>query len=281
MSGKRSFSPQSQRGFIPALGRDLLTPLYDLAIRLTLPERRFKSRLIESARLAAGMRVLDIGCGTGTLLVLAAAAAPEAVLFGVDIDDRILAFARGKLDAARLHVELQRASATELPHADQSFDRVLSTLAFHHLTRDEKARAFAEAYRTLRLGGELHLGDFGAPDTPFLRVTSFITEKIGHEHVQENYRGLLPVMARDAGFVAVEETGRFPTMFGVLRSFRASRPANDIHGVNPPQPAARNGGRALRDLAALHPVSHDATPRLSWAFRPTPSSITTTFSRRL
>lgn len=50
----------AKRTFTPALGRDVLTYVYDLGIRLTLPERRFKSDLIESARLDAGMRVLDV-----------------------------------------------------------------------------------------------------------------------------------------------------------------------------------------------------------------------------
>ena len=213
----------NDRPFIPALGRDVFTPLYDLGIRLTLPERRFKSRLIESAHLARGMHVLDVGCGTGTLLLFAAEAAPDTRLVGVDVDDRILERARRKITVAGFRIELERASATELPYADRSFERVLSTLAFHHLTRDEKARAFAEAHRVLRPGGELHLGDFGAPDTRYAGVASYLTERIGGEHVQENYRGLLPQMARDAGFVSVEETGRFGTIFGVLRSFRAAK----------------------------------------------------------
>ena len=66
----------SQSGLIPALGYDILTPVYDLAIRFTLPERRFKMRLIQSARIAAGHQVLDLGCGTGTLLLMAARLAP-------------------------------------------------------------------------------------------------------------------------------------------------------------------------------------------------------------
>ena len=215
----------NERSFIPALGRDAFTPLYDLGIRLTMPERRFKLRVIDSAHLVPGMRVLDIGCGTATLLLLAAEAVPGAQLVGVDLDDRILERARRKIAVRGLPIRLERASATGLPYADGSFERVLSTLAFHHLTRDEKVRAFAEAYRVLRPGGELHLGDFGAPDTRYSRVASFLTENIGGEHVQENYGGLLPAMARDAGFVSVEETGRFGTIFGVLRCFRAAKPS--------------------------------------------------------
>ena len=215
----------NDRPFIPALGRDVLTPIYDLGIRLTLPERRFKSRVIESAHLVPGMRVLDVGCGTGTLLLMAADVMPDALFVGVDIDDRILESARRKIARHGLPIQLERASATELPYADGSFERVLSTLAFHHLTREEKVRAFAEAHRVLRAGGELHLGDFGKPDTRYSRVASSLTERFGGEHVQENYGGLLPAMARDAGFVSVEETGRFSTIVGVLRAFRAAKPS--------------------------------------------------------
>lgn len=213
----------NNRSFIPALGRDALTPIYDLGIRLTLPERRFKTRLIESDRPAAGMAVLDVGCGTGTLLLIAAELAPDVTLYGVDIDDRILELARQKIAVRRARIQLERASATELPYAGGSFERVLSSLTFHHLTRAEKARAFEEAYRVLRPGGQLLIGDFGAPDTRYSRVASYLTEKLGGEHVQENYAGLLPAMAREAGFGGIEETGRFGTMFGVLRSFRAAR----------------------------------------------------------
>jgi ubiquinone/menaquinone biosynthesis C-methylase UbiE len=55
-----------RRAYLPALGRDFFTPAYDLAIRLTLPERRFKQRLLGAASIGEGMIVVDVGCGTGT-----------------------------------------------------------------------------------------------------------------------------------------------------------------------------------------------------------------------
>ena len=214
---------EPDRSFIPALRYDLITPLYDVVIRMTLPERRFKLRLVDAAHLTAGHQVLDVGCGTGTLLILAANRAPGANLTGIDADERILSRARRKIDRAGLSVRLDQGSATALPYADGSFDRVISSLVFHHLTAAEKQIAFAEAFRVLRLGGELHLGDFGEPDSRLMRIVSLLTEKVGREHVQENFRGMLPAMARQAGFSQVEDTARFHTAFGVLRCLRAAR----------------------------------------------------------
>ena len=56
--------------YILALGYDVLTPLYDAIVRLTVREKKFKTALISQANFADGQRVLDLACGTGTLAVL-------------------------------------------------------------------------------------------------------------------------------------------------------------------------------------------------------------------
>ncbi len=60
---------RSERGFVPAAGHDWLLPLYDPIWRLLGSERTTKGQLIEQASLRPGHRVLDLGCGTGTLSV--------------------------------------------------------------------------------------------------------------------------------------------------------------------------------------------------------------------
>ena len=206
--------------FLPALRYHVLTPLYDVGIRLTMPERHFKDSLINAAKITAGHRVLDVGCGTGTLLQMIAVRVPEAILSGIDPDERILMRARRKLAA---DVTLDRGSATALPYHDENFDRVLSSLVIHHLPGPAKATAFREIHRVLRTDGEFHLADFGAPDSATMLVASFLTEKIGREAVTENFRGLLPAMLEAAGFHDVTETARFRTIFGVLRLLRGVR----------------------------------------------------------
>jgi SAM-dependent methyltransferase len=56
--------------YIPALGFDWLTPLYDPLVKWLMPESKFKSHLVRQACIQAGQRVLDVGCGTATLTVL-------------------------------------------------------------------------------------------------------------------------------------------------------------------------------------------------------------------
>lgn len=209
------------QSFIPALGHDWLTPCYDVLIRLTLPEKRFKLALIRAAALAEDHRVLDVGCGTGTLLRLAGELHSRAQLVGIDPDPHIIERARTKLRHFGGRVTLEQASATALPFVPESFDRALSTLTFHHLPRESKAEAMREIHRVLRPLGEFHLGDFGQPDTTLMHLVSALTERIGGEYPRENYGGLLPSMLRDAGFSSVAETARFSTPFGVLRSLRA------------------------------------------------------------
>jgi ubiquinone/menaquinone biosynthesis C-methylase UbiE len=151
--------------------------LYDPLVRVTLRERRFKRRLLEQARLRPGLRILDVGCGTGTLAVMAKQTEPGAALTGLDCDGMALALAQRKIRVAGVAVVLHRGLAEQLPYPDGSFDRVLSTLLFHHLTAEGKRRALAEIARVLCPGGELHLADFGHPSNPLMRWAFYPVRK--------------------------------------------------------------------------------------------------------
>ena len=90
--------PVAERGedYLPALSYERLTAIYDPVIRVSTRERLFKTKLLDQAALRPGMRVLDLGCGTGTLAVWAKQRHPEVELVGLDGDPEVLERGRRK-----------------------------------------------------------------------------------------------------------------------------------------------------------------------------------------
>ena len=154
---------ESRRPFVPGMGVDWLLPLYDPFTRL-LGLDRARQHLLLQADLRSGHRVLDIGCGTGSLVVLVKQLFPEVEVVGVDPDVKALARAARKARRAGASIQLDRGYSDALDYTDESFDRVFSSFMFHHLERDEKARTLREVRRVLKAGGSLHLLDFGGPE---------------------------------------------------------------------------------------------------------------------
>lgn len=208
--------------YIPALGLNWLTPLYDPLLRWVMREEQFKRHLIRQAQIAPGQRVLDLGCGTATLTILIKQTHPEAVAIGLDGDPKVLEIGRAKAHRAGAEITLDEGMAYQLPYPDESFDRVVSSLVLHHLNTDSKRRALSEVYRVLRPGGELHVVDFGKPHTAWGRVLAPVIWRL--EQASDNIKGLLPEMFRQAGLAQVEEPAHFATIFGTLTAYQARKP---------------------------------------------------------
>jgi SAM-dependent methyltransferase len=208
-----------ERNYLPPMGRRWLLPLYDPLTRLA-GASRLHDGLADRANIQPGLRVLEIGCGTGNLLVTVARRQPGAEVIGIDPDPPPLPRAHRKADRARLPVRLDRAFAGELPFPDGSIDRVLSSLMLHHLDDEEKPRAMREIRRVLRPGGQLHLVDFaGTPPKRGLR---------GHLiHRRPRLAGDLAdrVLAamREAGLTDVAENGHGRSRLGGYTYYRAAR----------------------------------------------------------
>ena len=211
-------------GYLPALRFKALTPLFDAAIRITTREATFKEALVATAALEAHQRVLDLGCGTGTLAIMAKQYRPDAEVIGLDADPEILEIARRKAAEAELEIDFDRGLAGDLPYPDASCDRVLSTLFFHHLTSDDKRACLAEIRRVLRPGGELHLADFRAPADPVQAALSWQVRLFdGVTRTRENFTGQLADIVSDAGFSDVHDGQRLRTAFGTLGLVSAKR----------------------------------------------------------
>jgi ubiquinone/menaquinone biosynthesis C-methylase UbiE len=196
-------------------------------LALTMRERAFKGALAERALAAPRpRRILDLGCGTGTLTAeLARRGGGDVQVVGIDGDEGVLARARAKADRDGVSIELERGLADRLPFADASFDRVVSSLLFHHLQPHTKAGALAEALRVLGPGGRLHIADFGKPSDPVTSLGFSLVQRLdGHSNTRDHRQGKLPQIVARAGFGDVEIVARYRTLFGTVDLIDARAP---------------------------------------------------------
>jgi len=195
--------PTPQRTFVPAAGHDWLLPLYDPFVKLMGGESAHR-QLIGQAQIQPGQRILEIGCGTGSLTILVKTLHPAVEVVGLDPDQKALARARRKVERQGVSLQLDRGFSDKLPYPDRSYDRVLSAFMFHHLNSDEKKNTLDEIRRVLKPGGSLHLLDFGG----------------GHGHSGGTEDAILTLM-REAGFPESTKVGRRWMIVGRLAYYHA------------------------------------------------------------
>jgi ubiquinone/menaquinone biosynthesis C-methylase UbiE len=211
--------------FVPALRFDSLTRVYDPVVAITSRERGFKRRLLEHARIKDGESVLDLACGTGTLAIEIKKDVPKAKVSGVDGDRSILKRAKGKAKEAGVKISFAQGVSNELPYEDRSFDVVVSTLFFHHLTDEAKADTAEEIRRVLRLGGRVMIADWGRPQDPLMRAMFLNVQLLdGFRNTSSNVRGRLPEFLREAKLGQVSVLDRLRTPLGTIEIVSGIRP---------------------------------------------------------
>jgi ubiquinone/menaquinone biosynthesis C-methylase UbiE len=212
----------SHRHYIPAAGTHWRLPFYDLLARL-LGADAARRPLAEQAALGPGDRALEIGCGTGSLLVLLKRMQPDADVVGLDPDPAALAIARRKAGRAGVSLRLDEGFADALPYPDGSFDRVLSCFMFHHLSREVKEAALREARRVLEPGGRFHMMDFAGPGNAH---RGFLARHIHADRaLRDNDEDRILSFLRDAGFETPTILARRTSHGGSVAYYQASAPA--------------------------------------------------------
>lgn len=225
----------SRSKYVPALGFHRLTPYYDAVVGTTTRERTFKQALIEQARIEPGQQVLDLACGTGTLAIWIKQHQPEADVTGVDGDSAILSIASRKAHNANVSVRFDRALSSSLPYPAATFDRVISSLFFHHLSWEDKERTAGELFRVLKPGAELHVADWGRSTSALMRgLFLFVQLLDGFRNTQDNVSGKLIPLFEQAGFVDVTQRQTFRTIYGTMALYSSVKP-----GRRNAQPSSR------------------------------------------
>jgi arsenite methyltransferase len=124
--------------------------------------------LLSQLQLEGSECVLDMGCGRGAVLLMAADHLPGGKATGIDLwktndqsgNARSVTQHNAELEGVAERIELQTADMQSLPFADEAFDVVLSSLAIHNIPAAEGRRqAIHEAVRVLKPGGKLAIAD--------------------------------------------------------------------------------------------------------------------------
>ena len=185
---------------------------------------RLWQALIRQADLRPGEKVLDVGCGTGRVVSLAATlVGDEGRVVGIDASPKMIELARERVRKEGTKAEFRTAVMEELSFAESSFDVVLSSQALHHVPRDAKVRAVREMLRVLRPGGRLLILDHGKPYAWYLKILFFPFRWNVAEYQAENFRGKVPGMIAEV-FGNVEEVAR---LFGWMRIWQSRKPAKN------------------------------------------------------
>lgn len=223
---------------------------YDALVNaLTLGQaRRVSAQTAALAPIAPGDAVLDVGCGTGDLaLVAAALAGPTGRVCAIDAAPEMIAVARRKAARRRAAVEFRLAAVEELPFPDATFHVVLSSLMLHHLPDDVRHRGFAEIRRVLRPGGRLLAIDLRRPTSHPGRALLTVA---GHGGLRVGAQDLPPLLAA-SGFTILA-VGTFG--HGALGYVRASvaATAGAVPAATIPAPTITPVGARPHDHALLN-----------------------------
>lgn len=164
-----------------ATGYDLLVWLMTLG-----REQAFRYKMLQFARLQPGESVLDVGCGTGTLAILAKGqVGATGEVCGIDASPEMISRAQMKARRAGVDVSFKNAFAQSVPFPDARFDVVVTTVMLHHLPKKARAELAAEIRRVLKPAGRVLAIDFAGTTPNRKSIFDHIHRRHGHVDLNE------------------------------------------------------------------------------------------------
>ncbi|MBI2912207.1 MAG: methyltransferase domain-containing protein [Chloroflexi bacterium] len=182
-------------------------------------DKAIRQKLIELAAPAPGEKVLDVGCGTGTLALAIKPQVGAGEVHGIDASPEMIQVAKKKAAKAGSDIDFRVALIEAIPFPGASFDLVTSTLMLHHLPDELKGKGLREIGRVLKPEGRFVAMDFAAghgPHSPLGHLLLIFGGPRG-----ESMAPKLTAMMKEAGFDDVEA---IPTRHKSFAFIRARRP---------------------------------------------------------
>ena len=213
---------KKEKEFIPALGYNVLSRFYDVAIKLTMPEKKFRKKLVDLLAPKIDEEILEFGFGTGQNIVMLKKENKALKIQGVDIDPKIKSIADFKLKKHKIDTPLFLYDGSTLPFENNSFDKIYSCLVFHQLDAETKLSCLQELNRILKPNGQLIIADWGKAKSRWRRFLFYAVQLLdGFKTTTDNVNGLMPDFIQGAGFFDVVEVDFINTRLGTFSYYKS------------------------------------------------------------
>jgi len=182
-------------------------------------EKAIRQMTVEMAGIKPGDRVLEIGCGTGSLTLQAKMqAGPDGKVCGIDAAPEMVAVAQTKVEKAGIDIEFKQGFLQEIPYPDQNFDQVLCSFMIFHTSEKVRVKGFAEIDRVLKPGGRIFILDANTPNRPWLKkIVGAVMGAMARHSVAE----LIPLLQAN-GFKDIQAGPTRFRMFAFISGVKAA-----------------------------------------------------------